>query len=46
VDVEYYVSKQVVPVAARVLEFFGVGEEELLKPVKKGKESLMGFVGN
>ena len=46
VDVEYYVSKQVVPAAARVLEFFGVGEEELLKPVKKGKESLMGFVGN
>jgi DNA polymerase I len=46
VDVEYYVSKQVVPAAARVLEFFGVGEEELLKPVKKGKESLIGFVGN
>jgi DNA polymerase I len=46
VDVEYYVSKQVVPAAARVLEFFGVNEDDLLKPVKKGKESLMGFVGN
>ena len=47
VDVEYYVSKQVVPAAARVLEFFGVTEEELLKPVKKEKESrsLMDFVG-
>jgi DNA polymerase I len=46
VDVEYYVSKQVVPAAARVLEFFGVNEDDLLRPVKKGKESLMGFVGN
>ena len=46
VDVEYYVSKQIVPAAARVLEFFGVNEYDLLKPVKKGKESLMGFVGN
>jgi len=46
VDVEYYVSKQIVPAAARVLEFFGVNEDDLLKPVKKGKESLMGFVGN
>jgi DNA polymerase I len=46
VDVEYYVVKQVVPAAARVLEFFGVTEDDLLKPVKKGKESIMGFVGN
>jgi len=46
VDVEYYVAKQVVPAATRILEFFGVTEEELLKPVKKGRESLMGFVGN
>jgi len=44
VDVDYYVSKQVVPAAVRVLEFFGVTEEKLLKPAKKGKESLMGFV--
>jgi DNA polymerase I len=45
VDIDYYVSKQVVPAAVRVLEFFGVTEEELLKPVRKGKESLMDFLG-
>jgi DNA polymerase I len=46
VDVEYYVFKQVVPAAARVLEFFGVSVGDLLKPAKKGKESLMDFVAN
>jgi DNA polymerase I len=48
VDVDYYVSKQVVPAAARVLEFFGVTEEKLLEPAKKEREarSLMDFVGN
>jgi DNA polymerase I len=48
VDIDYYVSKQVVPAATRILEFFGVTEEELLKPAKKEKEarSLMDFVGN
>jgi DNA polymerase I len=30
VDIEYYVTNQVVPAAARVLEFFGVTEKELL----------------
>jgi DNA polymerase I len=46
VDVEYYVSKQVVPAAARVLEFFGVTEEDLLATTEKGKEarSLMDFM--
>jgi DNA polymerase elongation subunit (family B) len=45
---EYYVSKQVVPAAARILEFFGITEEELLKLSGKGKDSrsLMDFVGN
>jgi DNA polymerase I len=48
VDVNYYVTKQVVPAAARVLEFFGVNEEEMLKVADKGKEkkSLMDFMGN
>jgi len=48
VDIEYYVSKQVVPAAARILEFFGITEEELLKPTKKEKEtkSLMDFMRN
>jgi DNA polymerase I len=32
VDVEYYVSKQIVPAAARILESFGVTEEQLLQP--------------
>lgn len=47
VDVEYYVSKQVVPAAARVLEFFGINEEVLLNPKRKEKQSksLMDFVG-
>ncbi|MEM2098439.1 MAG: DNA polymerase domain-containing protein [Candidatus Bathyarchaeia archaeon] len=42
VDIDYYVSKQVVPAAARILEFFGVNEKELLKPAKKG--SLLNFM--
>jgi len=45
VDIDYYVSKQVVPAAARVLEFFGVTEEELLtKKKEKETRSLMDFV--
>ncbi|MGB9842148.1 MAG: DNA-directed DNA polymerase [Candidatus Bathyarchaeales archaeon] len=46
VDTEYYVTKQVVPAAARVLEFFGITEDELLKPRKKegGARSLMDFM--
>ena len=48
VDVNYYVSKQVVPAAARVLEFFGITEENLLTIEKKGEKlkSLMDYVGN
>jgi len=46
VDVEYYVSKQVVPAAARILEFFGVTEQALLSGKKEEKtKSLMEFVG-
>jgi DNA polymerase I len=46
-DVDYYVSKQVVPAAERVLEFFGVTEEELLKTAAgKGQaaKSLMEYL--
>ena len=39
VDIEYYVSKQVVPAAARVLESFGITEEQLLKSGVKEKET-------
>jgi len=47
VDIEYYVSKQVVPAAARILESFGVTEEQLLGKKTGGKESrkLTDFFG-
>jgi DNA polymerase I len=47
VDLEYYVSKQVVPAAARILESFGVTEEQLLQSARGGKESkkLTDFFG-
>jgi DNA polymerase I len=47
VDVEYYVEKQVVPAAARVLEFFGINEEKLLQKEKKSskEKSLTEFLG-
>jgi len=48
VDIEYYVSKQVVPAAARVLESFGITEEQLLKSGVKEKETrrLADFFGS
>jgi DNA polymerase I len=39
VDIEYYVSKQVVPAAARVLGSFGVTEEDLLQHKTSRKET-------
>jgi DNA polymerase I len=48
VDVEYYVTKQIVPAAARVLAFFGKSEEDLLKTVgveKKSKKLSDFFAG-
>jgi len=48
VDLEYYVSKQVVPAAARVLESFGITEEQLLQSAVTQKETrkLSDFFGN
>jgi len=48
VDIEYYVSKQVVPAAARVLESFGITEEQLSKSGVKEKETrrLTDFFGS
>jgi DNA polymerase I len=48
VDVNYYVTKQIVPAAVRILEFFGVTEQEMLKAARKEKEtkSLMDFMKN
>jgi DNA polymerase I len=39
VDTEYYVTNQVVPAAARILEFFGVTEKELLSTQEHHEEA-------
>jgi DNA polymerase I len=39
VDVDYYVTNQVVPAAARILGFFGVTEKELISEKKESEES-------
>jgi DNA polymerase I len=38
VDLDYYVSKQVVPAAARILESFGITEDQLLQIKNEEKE--------
>jgi DNA polymerase I len=47
VDVEYYVTNQIVPAAARVLECFGITEEQLLKagPEEGVTRKLTDFFG-
>ncbi len=47
VDIDYYVAKQIVPAAARVLGFFGSDEEKLLDLVSRHAESkrLTDFFG-
>ena len=42
VDVEYYVSKQIIPVAFRILSMFGVRKEDLIPP--KAPRTLFDFV--
>ena len=44
-DLDYYIKKQIIPVAARVLKVFGVGEEDLLARVEEEKKGLMAFFG-
>jgi DNA polymerase I len=46
VDVDYYITNQVLPAAARILAFFDVTEAELLKETKETEEirSLMDYV--
>jgi DNA polymerase I len=47
VDLEYYVSKQVVPAAARILESFGITEDQLLaSKAEKGETRITDFFGN
>jgi DNA polymerase, archaea type len=46
IDVDYYITNQVLPAAARILNFFDVTEAELLKENKETEEirSLMDYV--
>jgi DNA polymerase I len=46
VDVDYYITNQVLPAASRILVFFDVTEAELLKESKETEEirSLMDYV--
>lgn len=48
IDTKYYVSKQVVPAAARILGSFGVTEEQLLafKVERMGTRKLTDFFGS
>ncbi|MEM2419900.1 MAG: DNA polymerase domain-containing protein [Candidatus Bathyarchaeia archaeon] len=49
IDVEYYVTNQVVPAVARVLECFGITEEQLLKAKaveEGGTKKLTDFFGS
>jgi DNA polymerase elongation subunit (family B) len=40
VDVDYYITNQIVPAAARILGFFNVTEKELItKDTKESQES-------
>lgn len=43
VDVDYYVSNQVLPAAVRILSFFGVSENDLLKEEVPKVRSLMEY---
>jgi len=43
VDVDYYIQKQILPVALRVLKYFGVTEQQILKGEKQA--SILEFFG-
>jgi DNA polymerase I len=46
IDAEYYITNQVLPAAARILTYFNVTENELLRETKETQEmrSLMDYV--
>jgi len=46
IDVEYYITNQVLPAASRILAYFSVTENELLRETKETQEirSLMDYV--
>lgn len=43
IDIDYYVSNQILPAVLRILEMFGVTQEQLL--IKKGPRSLFEYIG-
>jgi DNA polymerase I len=43
VDVEYYIDRQIIPSALRILEYFGVSEVQL-KKVQAGRKSLFDYL--
>lgn len=47
IDIDYYISSQIVPAAARVLESFGITEEQLMRFKNREKETrkLSDFFG-
>ena len=46
IDVEYYVKKQIVPAALRVLSMFGVKEKDLISaPASLRPKTLADFFG-
>jgi DNA polymerase I len=44
IDIDYYVSKQVLPVASRILSMFGITEDQLLPSKTKKPTTLTDFV--
>ena len=45
VDIEYYVTKQVIPAALRILSMFGINEKDLLPPKSGKPQTLFDFFG-
>ena len=44
VDVDYYIDRQIIPSALRILEYFGISEAQL-KRVSAGRKSLFDYLG-
>jgi DNA polymerase I len=47
IDIDYYITNQIVPAAGRILSFFSVTEKELIRKEAKESEeirSLMDYV--
>ena len=45
IDVNYYIDRQVIPAAVRVLEYFGISEKELKAVTVKAQKTLFEFFG-